>query len=101
MRLIAIDSETLELLATSSVQANPSSWIELEESGTLLAVISQGDEWHLGRLDRSLELIRASSIPVAPTTLLRVADTLIYLQDANENIVGLSATDLSLARVVE
>ena len=101
VRAMAIDGTTLELLGMSEVSIYDSSWIEPEDSGTVLLVFDDAGVWRIGRFDASLALIRSSSMEVAPDTYIRTTPEMVIVQNNDEQLVGLSRVDLEPLRIIE
>ena len=101
VRAMAVDSTTLELLGMSEVSIYPSSWIEPEESGTVLLVFDDSGVWRIGRFDSNLALLRSSSSEVSPDTHIRTTADMVIVQNNDEELIGLSSVDLDLLRNIE
>ncbi len=100
IRLLLLDPDSLVMTGQSEQRIYEGSLLHVEDDRAY-AIAEADDGWVLGRFDENLNMIRSSSVNVDPDTTLRIDGELIYVQDEEGGIVGLSMSSLSPEQRIE
>lgn len=100
VRLVLINSDTLETIKQGDVDIFPDSVVVIKED-SVYAVVAQEESWFIGKFDEDLSLTMVSNIAVMPfTSILNVDDTL-YALGQDDAVHVLSDQNLADLKKIE
>lgn len=95
VRLMFLDSETLEVLIQGSNDLFGDTDILLDRNN-IFAVVRENGKWYIGRFNKDLELQARSEDEVFPYTPLQLNDGILYVQLDNGKVVPLIPDTLGI-----
>ncbi|MFP4376935.1 MAG: P83/100 family protein [Spirochaetales bacterium] len=96
--LVRLDVSTLEENLRGADVVFPGTVLELrQDPDRIYAVVEDAGEWYVGRFRTDLSLIDRSVIAVNPYTTLAFGGGKLFVQTADNRIVGLSLEDLRIS----
>ncbi|MFO7850039.1 MAG: P83/100 family protein [Spirochaetia bacterium] len=86
VRLVEIDSESLEIERQSEEDIYPGSAL-VKREGNIYALTKDEDRWYIGRFSEDLELAARSTEEVAPQTMLLFEEGYLFVQKGAGEII--------------